>query len=209
MILIVSATENEILDIKLKFKENKNIKFLVTGVGILRSSFILTEFLYKNNLFFDLIISAGIGGGFEDSDVLINDICIAESEFLADFGVCFDKKIEYFDYNYGHINIKNRFQTKIIKHYPELITGKFITVNSVTARKEMVDFYTKQFNPICESMEGYAIAFVCQKFNIDFMEIRTISNFVGNRENWKANEAIVKLNSFLEDILDNYEIFKI
>jgi len=41
------------------------------------------------------------------------------------------------------------------------------------------------------------------------MEIRTISNFVGNRENWKANEAIVKLNSFLEDILDNYEIFKI
>jgi hypothetical protein len=48
MILIVSATENEILDIKLKFKENKNIKFLVTGVGILRSSFICLSFLHQD-----------------------------------------------------------------------------------------------------------------------------------------------------------------
>ncbi len=201
MILICCATEKEIEKLKIKFKKNREVIFLITGVGILNSVFTLTNFLCnKEKEDVKLIISAGIGGGFKDSDVNINDICIADSEFMADFGVCFGDSFDYFNYNYGKINISNNYIDQL-KSFEKIKYGNFITVNSVTATKEIEKFYFNRFSPICENMEGFGIAFISKKFNIDFLEIRAISNFVCDRENWKIEESIENLNTFLENFL--------
>lgn len=209
MILICAATEKEIENVKLEFYRKKDIDFLITDVGVMNTTFTLTKFLIKNRKKLDLIILAGIGGGFDESGINVNDICVASSEFLADFGICFKNRIDYFKYNGEEIKIDNEILEKVSLNFPEIKIGNFITVQCVTATDERKQFFLKKLNPICENMEGFAAAFLCEKFNINFLEIRAISNIVGERENWKLNEAIERLNYFLIKLVKYEELFKI
>lgn len=57
----------------------------------------------------------------------------------------------------------------------------------------------KKYNPHTESMEGAALHYVCREANIPFIQVRAISNYVGerNKEHWKIKEAIDSLNEHL------------
>jgi futalosine hydrolase len=48
-------------------------------------------------------------------------------------------------------------------------------------------------------MEGAALHYVCREANIPFIQVRAISNYVGerNKEHWKIKEAIDSLNEHL------------
>ena len=52
-------------------------------------------------------------------------------------------------------------------------------------------------------MEGAAFHYACIQENIAFLQIRSISNFVGERvkTNWKMKEAIESLNENLINII--------
>jgi futalosine hydrolase len=73
---------------------------------------------------------------------------------------------------------------------------KAITVNKVSdsliqKRQAMINFA-----PEIESMEGAALHYVCLQENIPFIQIRSISNLIGERDKskWNFKEAIVNLN---------------
>ena len=53
-------------------------------------------------------------------------------------------------------------------------------------------------------MEGAAFHFVCLQQNIPFLQLRSISNKVGerNKTKWNLIEAIVNLNRELIDLVD-------
>jgi futalosine hydrolase len=55
-----------------------------------------------------------------------------------------------------------------------------------------------------ENMEGASFFYVCLKENIPFMSIRSISNYVEdrNKDNWKMEEAIESLNKTLAELFD-------
>jgi futalosine hydrolase len=54
-------------------------------------------------------------------------------------------------------------------------------------------------------MEGAAFMMVCQKFNITFIQIRSISNYVEERdkEKWDLDLAIKNLNNQLRTIIND------
>ena len=60
-----------------------------------------------------------------------------------------------------------------------------------------------RLNPDIETMEGAAIFRVCNDFNIPCMQIRSVSNFVGerNKKNWDIDLAIKNLNLSLKKII--------
>jgi futalosine hydrolase len=60
------------------------------------------------------------------------------------------------------------------------------------------------FSPEIESMEGAALHFVALHQNIPFIQMRSISNWVGERDKskWKIKEAISNLNNELKKIID-------
>jgi len=183
---VVSATDFEIKPFK-----NKGVATLVTGIGIINSLFSVQEYLKSHNNIKKILVT-GIGGGFKGK-VEIGEICIAKKEILGDFGVCFSNRIEYIAENVLNINLElDKLPYK---------RGNFITVNCVTTKKEIIKFYEEKFSPICENMEGYAIAYLCRKLGIDFFEIRAISNFVGERNKWNTELAIEKLKNESEKII--------
>ncbi len=193
MIAIVGATELEINNLKKIYKNT-----FITGIGLANTSYNLTKLIYSNKGKFNKIFMLGIGGGFKNKVNLL-DICIASEEINGDFGICFENKIELLDKN--KIFLKNVYNNlKFIK----CKTGPFITVNCVTTNKNRIEFYEKNYSPICENMEGYAAALICKCENIQFYEIRVISNFVGERENWKIKEALEILYDTGKKIIKNF-----
>ena len=52
-------------------------------------------------------------------------------------------------------------------------------------------------------MEGFAVARVCDAFKLSCVEIRSISNFVEDRDvaGWRLEEACEKLGSVMNNIL--------
>ena len=61
----------------------------------------------------------------------------------------------------------------------------------------------EKFNADIESMEGAAFHYVCLLRKANFVQIRSISNIVGERDKtkWKMKEAIASLNNELEKLI--------
>ncbi|MCE5193973.1 MAG: hypothetical protein LLF28_00715, partial [Nitrospiraceae bacterium] len=70
-------------------------------------------------------------------------------------------------------------------------TGAFLTMSSITGTLKRAKELEKRFNVICENMEGAAIAQVCVIHGIPMLEIRGISNIVGDRDKnrWDIKKA--------------------
>jgi len=70
----------------------------------------------------------------------------------------------------------------------------FVTVNCCTGTILRGEFLQKKYDAGCENMEGAAVAMVCKNFNIPCVELRCVSNMVGDRDksNWLLSEAIEK-----------------
>jgi futalosine hydrolase len=82
------------------------------------------------------------------------------------------------------------------------VTG--ITVNQVSTNPILIDALLEKYNPDIESMEGAVFHYVCLKEKIPFIQIRAISNVVGdrNKANWKMKEAIETLNTEIIQLIN-------
>jgi futalosine hydrolase len=115
----------------------------------------------------------------------------------------FDLKLEKSSY---HPFEKRKLPNQFLQEYnllklPEVAS---ITVNEITTNKERMDQLIKKYDPIIESMEGAALHYVCREMNVPFIQIRSISNYVGERDKtkWKMKEAIENLNQTLLKYVD-------
>jgi futalosine hydrolase len=74
-----------------------------------------------------------------------------------------------------------------------------ISKNTISTKDSTMSFLKKQYEAQVESMEGAAFHYVCANFNVSFCQIRSISNYVGERNkiNWDIKGAVTVLNDFL------------
>jgi len=74
-----------------------------------------------------------------------------------------------------------------------------ITVNEINTQKPAIKLVRDKYMPVVESMEGAAFHYVCLMEKIPFLQLRGISNYVGerNKANWKIRESVDALNSQL------------
>jgi futalosine hydrolase len=77
------------------------------------------------------------------------------------------------------------------------------TINCISSTPQQVQQIVQKYDPDVESMEGAALHYVCLQEKIDFIQLRAVSNYVGerNKNNWKMKEAIAGLNDFLKVML--------
>ena len=78
-----------------------------------------------------------------------------------------------------------------------------VTINEITTSAERINFYKEQLKANVETMEGAALHYVCLCEKIPFLQIRGVSNYVGerNKNKWTLREAIANLNIELQTIL--------
>ena len=202
-LLIVAATEFEIAPY---ISENTEAEILITGVGSPACMYALTKRLQQSK--YDFVIQAGIAGTFKNAFPL-GETFFVKSDAFADLGIyenehfftLFDKKFIDPD----AVPYKNGWLENAAENTFKLATAKSITVNTVTDSFLQTSMFTKKYNPDIESMEGAAFHYVCIQENVAFLQLRSVSNFVGERikTNWKMKESILSLNENLSRIVQH------
>lgn len=210
-ILVVAATSIEVNLFINQIKENSfishQIDLLISGIGLTATTYSLQKKI--TTLKPDLIIQAGVGGCF-DKTIKLGQVFVVKKETIADQSVVelnslktlFDLKLvpqNQYPYKKGWlIN-----QSEVLKKVKlKKVTG--ISVNEITTSKQKVNFYQKAFNPVVESMEGAALHYVCLQEKIPFIQLRSVSNYVAerNKKNWNMKESIINLNNELCSLLN-------
>lgn len=209
-IVVTAATVDEWMPAYLQIdplytSDSKRIKvsFHQSGVGMLATAVSLTKLVTEEKP--DLVIQTGIAGCFDEKIILGKLVCISE-ECLGDLGVqedgkwkdIFDLKLEKSSYPPYE---KRKLPNQWLKEYnllklPEVVA---VSINEVTTADERKQQLIKKYEPVVESMEGAALHYVCRNFNIPFIQIRAISNYIGERDKskWEIQLAIENLNQTL------------
>jgi futalosine hydrolase len=201
-ILIVSATAFEIAPF---MEANNTADILITGVGTPSCMYALTKKLQQKN--YDFVIQAGIAGTFKNTYAL-GESFIIKNDTYADLGIL-EKGNLYTLFDAGFVELNaTPYQNGWLQNEGLINVGlpiaNSITVNTVSESKETTDIYRKKFDADLESMEGAAFHYVCISESIPFLQLRSVSNFVGERikTNWKMREAIDSLNFNLSRIVE-------
>ena len=223
MILLVAATEAEISpflsylrqnwvtkDQKSFTKNDKRIDVLVTGVGMLSTTYTLTKHLLSTSHKYNLILQAGIGGSYDRSFTLDSLVQI-ESERIGDLGAEDHYQFhDVFDLGLSNPNAFPFEDGKLTNPVQGLATEinlpkvTSLTVNSTTGSSFTADSRWEKYGCTMESMEGAALHYVCLSENLPFAQVRAVSNYVEarNRAAWNIGGAIKALNEWLKEFLD-------
>ncbi|MBI5541886.1 MAG: futalosine hydrolase [Bacteroidia bacterium] len=200
-LLLVSATKPELgsdSSIKKITSAFPDIEILITGIGMVKTTYSLTVAILKSKP--DFVLNVGICGSFS-KQFSVGSLVNVVSEEFADFGIDDNGKfipIREKDKVSESGKLENKFAKKI-----KLPLVKGITVNTVNGQKNVIKKVVSIFNPDVESMEGAAVFFVCLMNKIPFAEIRSVSNFVAprNTSSWNKDLAIDNLNKALPEII--------
>ena len=200
-ILIIAATEMEIKPLLSVYFE---ADYLITGVGSPVTVYNLLKKIASKK--YDFILQVGVAGSF-DKFFNLGDVVFVKSDCFADLGAIENKKFHsIFDLNFNGLNefpfkkgmLENQFKIQL-----SLKDAKGITVNCLTDEKEQIGILQIKYQANVESMEGAALHFVCLQEGIPFLQIRGISNFVGERDKskWALKSAIENSNNAALQIL--------
>ena len=208
-ILIVSATEKEIFilikQIKSFERDDFVVDILVTGIGVVFTTYTLSRKLAEKE--YDLVINAGIAGSF-NPNLKIGDTVYVETEQFADLGIE-DKNNFNTIFEKGFID-KDQFPFKnaLLENPCELGSNlkkvSAITVNTTHGCVKSINLFRNKFKSDIETMEGAAFFYVCLQEGVKFFQLRTISNYVKERNEakWNILLAIKNLNHQLLEIIE-------
>jgi futalosine hydrolase len=212
-ILLVAATAKEIAPFLEFYRKNASrheADVLITGIGLTAATYHLSRQLSVKK--YDLIIQAGVAGSYKTNWPL-GTVVAVKQDTIADQSVVELKKLKtLFDlklvpsdqppYKKGWLVNPG----KTLLRLKGLKPVKGISVNEISTSRQMIKFYRKTFDPVTESMEGAALHYVCLMEKVPFLQIRSISNYIGerNKKNWKMKDSIENLNKALIAIINNY-----
>ncbi len=213
-VLVVAATPIEITPFLEQWKNKATgldpieLDVLITGIGLTATTYTLTKQIQYNRP--HLIIQAGVGGCF-DRNRSLGEVVVVKQEAIADQSVIeldqlktlFDLKLvpqNEFPFHKGWMVNKSPVlkQTKLKK-----VRG--VSVNEITTNPRKCQFYEQHFQPVVESMEGAALHYVALREGIDFIQLRSFSNYIAdrNKKRWDMKTSIFNLNQELIRLLKN------
>jgi futalosine hydrolase len=203
-ILLIAATDEEIrpfINIK------TGIDVLISGVGVPSTLYHLQKRMQQID--YDLIIQAGIAGTYKE-DLKPGDTVLVKQDSFGDLGM--EEKENFTSIFATTLVHKDEFpfsdgwlaNTNTIFKTSSLPAVKSITINKVSDSALQKQQLVKNFNADIETMEGAALHYVCLQENIPFLQMRSISNYVGERDKtkWKMKEAITNLNAELARLIN-------
>jgi len=212
-ILVVAATAREInpfIELTRRGGLNNNIDVLISGIGLTASTYHLAKQLALKK--YDLVIQAGAAGSF-DLTIPLGTVVAIKQDSVADQSVIELKKLKtLFDLKLVPNNQHPYKNGWLLNPYKEVLKkaglkiAKGISVNQISTSKQMIQFYREMFDPVTESMEGAALHYVCLMENVPFVQIRSVSNYIGerNKKKWDMNVSIINLNKALIKTINNY-----
>jgi len=180
---------------------HKTYDLMITGPGVFNAAHALTVYLEKSSP--SLVLQTGIAGIFWQTGGNIGDIAIATREHYIHTGIQTDglenaplpfdlidanpltrKGIYLFEQDRVDHN-HDILSRSVLLNKVNIIKGPFITVSSITSSFKQADCLYSAFYPVMEAMEGAACAHIAKLYDIPMIEVRSGSNFVGERDKSK------------------------
>lgn len=210
-LLLCASTEFEIKP-TIDFICNQNIQnteILITGVGMLATAYSLTKKILSKRP--DFILQAGVAGCIDEKLPLTKIVLIA-NENIGDLGVeengtfktLFDLKLlEKNSFPWKNGKLPNHIEALKLAG---LTIVDAVTVNEISTDKERIAYYRNHLQASAETMEGAALHYVALQEKIPFLQLRSLSNFVGERDKskWMMDMAIANLNIELKKVLTKF-----
>jgi futalosine hydrolase len=211
-VLLTAATAREVepfLELHRNSNKFPDVDVLITGIGLTSTAYHLTRQIHLKRP--GIIIQAGVAGCF-DKKIPLGSVVLTKQDTIADQSVIELKKLKtLFDLN---LVPQNQFPFRngwlvnphlALAAKSKLKAVKAISVNQITTSKKMIQFYENEFHPVTESMEGAALHYVCLMEQIPFLQVRSISNYIGerNKKKWNMKESILNLNNTLIQLLES------
>ncbi len=143
---------------------------------------------------YDLVVSAGIGGGFAPGAPL-GSLVFADEITAADLGAeTPDGFLPVTELGFGAVT--HRPPPSLVRDLAAAcggLTGAVLTVSTVTGSAERAAGLRRRHpSALAEAMEGFGVAEAAAAFTLPVLEIRAVSNAVGPRDRaaWRIGEAL-------------------
>jgi len=213
-LLLVSATEFEIRETAIWLNNRPvsvnvpNPELLISGIGQLQTAHALQKKIHSQRP--DLVLQAGFGGSASPED--LGKTFAIGSDRIADLGVMgktgfrniFDLGLDRADrFPFREGKLENPY--RLLLDWSGLPILEGITVNEIKSA-DFAGFQRNQ-DPVVESMEGAALHYVCLMEKVPFLQIRSVSNILGERDKsrWKLKEAGKSLHESLVFLIQKFE----
>ncbi len=182
--------------------EDKDIKVLITGVGMVNTAFMMGRYI---NSLYDMVINVGVCGAF-DKQLELGQLVRVTSDVLSEMGA--EDGEEFLTYDQLNLPGEHMFSENYTisnSLIDSLKKVKGITVNTVHGNEVNIEKVYQLYHPDIESMEGAAFFAGCERTDNDFLQIRSISNYVEKRDKskWQMPLAIKNLNDFLINFINS------
>jgi futalosine hydrolase len=199
--LLVGATELEVAQLR-----SSRFPVVVTGIGAVNTAHALASYLATHSKP-ALVIQAGIAGAFVPAGIPVGSVVLADTEIYGDMGVLTTAGWQPMEligiplvaardgqparFNYFPLDASLVARAAEIGGAQIARTGAFLTLSIVTGVQALGDELYERFGALCESMEGAAAAHVCALHDVQFLEVRGISNLVEDRDRgkWRIHDA--------------------
>lgn len=197
-ILIMTAVSIEQEAVLRGLQGDDRFDVRVAGVGPVAAA-VRTAMLLNHAAKYDLVISAGIGGGFSNC-AEVGSIVVATKIIAADLGAQTAEGFTSLDQlGFGSTQLAvdealaSRITTSIESKGISVHKGPILTVSTVTGTASTAEEMSVRIpGAAAEAMEGYGVALAAHEHGIPIVEIRAISNPVGPRDRsaWRIKEAL-------------------
>ncbi len=187
-ILVVAAMPEELSAVSSEFSrapEGCSVEGLITGMGMTATASALSRAISANRP--DLIIDVGICGAI-NHEIPIGAIVQVDSDTVAPFGVM--RGGVFVPFINEIYNAKNNLILPYLRASAATVT---------LACGELPDAYD------VESMEGAAVFALCAAHDIDSLQIRTVSNYMGTpRSEWRIELALDELRKAIRETIQQF-----
>ncbi|WP_026931583.1 futalosine hydrolase [Glycomyces tenuis] len=201
--LVVCAVSEEAEAIEAGRTVRHELDVLVAGVGPAAAAAATARAIAENGQMgraYDVVVNAGICGAFKGR-AKIGDVLIATDAVAAELGVALPWRFQPIDeLGFGTNRIGcNTVLTVAV----EGVRGEILTLASITGSDGLAANLAHRYpEAVGEAMEGFGVATAAQQAGLPFAEIRTVSNFVGERdvELWDWAAALKALTGAIREL---------
>ncbi|MFC9678400.1 futalosine hydrolase [Streptomyces sp. NPDC056948] len=146
---------------------------------------------------YDLVVSAGIGGGFQP-EAPVGSLVVADEIVAADLGAeTPDGFLPVTELGFG--TVRHHPPADLVRRVADAAgarTGAVLTVSTVTGTAARATALRERHpTALAEAMEGFGVAEAAGAHGVPVLEIRAISNPVGPRDRaaWRIGDALAAL----------------
>ncbi|MEY4480323.1 MAG: hypothetical protein RLZZ267_1001 [Bacillota bacterium] len=200
-VLIVTSVEAERKAVEAGIRGDSRFCVARCGVGPFEAAVETARLLETGT--YDLVINAGIGGGFVGR-AEVGAIVLGSEAIAAQLGAedCDGSFLPFNELGFGGVNKLQNVHAELIHSWASKLegghVGPILTVTTVTGCATSTALLANRYpTAVAEAMEGFSVATAAGKCGVPFIEVRAISNPIGprDRSNWNIPAALTALTS--------------